>query len=200
MNDLNCKRLDDYLADDLDASNRLAFEDHLARCIACSEEVRLQATIDRLLAAAQPSPPPELQRNIAASIRRRKLQTVAQFAAAAALLLVALAAWRIWTAEELAPENDPSANRGRRSVDVRSTESLPQNEFADAPRSDSIVREDDVPMAAPVVVDAGGTAIVVAEPSQDPTVHIFWLYPTVNVSMTAPGESRDSTDLERNPL
>jgi hypothetical protein len=204
MHQTLCDCLDDYLGGWLGEELRRAFEHHLDGCETCAGEVRLQQRIDGLLAVAQPAAPSGLNQAIAAAIRRRQVRTILQLAAAAALLLgVAVGGW-FWRGETRPPGASPRFDLPA----VTQTETDPQpptaqqhspTPDAEAPRIVHGGLEEAAPREELVNVNAG-EAIVISEPSGDPTVHIFWVYPTVDVSF------RDSTDphvspaLERDPL
>jgi hypothetical protein len=201
MNDSTCHRLDDYLAGDLAVHERQAFEEHLPQCSTCAEEVRLQGEIDRLLAAAQPFAPPELQRNVAASLRRRQVRRVARLAVAAAVLFgCAAAGWRIWIADRGEPIEPTWAHRDDSSTPGSEAPWRPAQQSDQAATEPPPQIADTEPPSPRIRVDAGGSAIVVSQPSADPTVHIFWLYPTVSLSMNPAGDSADPAQPQRNPL
>jgi anti-sigma factor RsiW len=200
MNESLCSRLDDYLMGELDAAEHRAFQAHLSCCETCAEEVRLQAAIDRLLAAARPPAPPELERRVAAGIRRRRLRRFAAFAAAAALLLACSAAgWRFWISARAQPDDARWAQSGN-ETQPKSPRAPLETSPSSVPFVSVASAGDATPAAELATVDAGKTAIVVSEPSSDPTIHIFWLYPTVNVSLNAAEPSTDPAQPERNPL
>jgi anti-sigma factor (TIGR02949 family) len=193
MNDSLCTRLDDYLAGDLGEADRQEFKQHLDHCSFCAEEVRLQSAIDRVLAEASPQAPAELKRKVAASLRRRRVRRFARMTIAAGLLLACAAGgWRWWLAAQRQPV-EPRWSQNDAPPPLPDRPAAPQ-QIVDRPPTP------DEPPAFPVAVDAGSKAIVVARPSADPTVHIFWVYPTLDVSMNAPDETTDPSELKRNPL
>jgi hypothetical protein len=193
MNESHCARLDDYLAGDLGGLELRAFDEHLSHCAACAEEVRLQAAIDRVLADASPQAPLELQRRVAVSIRRRRVRRFARATIAAAVLIAcAVGGWQWLISDRRQPVESHMSQIDSPARAPSQSTAPPQIEDPPPPVNE--------PATVQVAVDAGNAAIVVARPSADPKVHIFWLYPTVSVSMNAAGESTNPSEPERNPL
>jgi hypothetical protein len=204
MNDATCDWLDDYLGGWLGEDLRRAFEVHLDECDVCAKEVRLQGRIDGLLAVSQPAAPVGLNAAIARAIRRRKMRAAVRLAAAAALLVGAAAGWRWWM-----QVNPPSlVSEDHKVVETEGMEESLKPRAHERAEKDPEVAPPSLVEKSPqapelhadlVRVDAG-SAIVVAEPSSDPTVHIFWVYPTVDISFRDSADPSSKPSLERNPL
>jgi anti-sigma factor RsiW len=164
----NCDQFDEYLGGWLDDDARRAFEGHLADCEACAADLRLQRRIDAVLDNARPLAPHGLLYSVA-RLRRRRL--VGRWAVAATVIACSLGAWRIWSSRPIPHDAPPRLVR----------ETPPQTD-APPPQPPLSIAED-IPPPEVVTVDAGARAIAVAEPSSDPTVHVFWIYPTVQASL-----------------
>jgi hypothetical protein len=204
MKDATCDWLDDYLADWLDEDHRRAFDVHLAECEACAKEVRLQCRIDGLLAVSPPAAPAGLKTAIARAIRRRKMRTVVRLAAAAVLLLGAAAGWRWWIDADRPPLASEDYEFPKTETTEHDSQSNALEPLEKKPQVPAPFIAEQPPAVAElnaglVRVDAG-SAIVVAEPSSDPTVHIFWVYPTVDISFRDSADPSSIPSLERNPL
>jgi hypothetical protein len=123
-------------------------------------------------------------------IRRRRARQIARLATAAAVLLfVAFAGWRLWMADRPQSPKTPLA---------QSESPLPAALSPTPPEIGAAARDEER-AAARVEIDVGPAAIAVSQPSSDSTIHIFWIYPTVNVSLHAADGPADPTELERNP-
>ena len=176
-----CNLLDDYLIDALDEPHRRVFESHLPACPACAEEVRLTRRIDEVLAISKPAAPPDLTPSISLRLKSRSRRRLsAAVALAAAALLCVLGVWKSWRLEEPPSLPDPPIVKHAPS---------PLRQL-DEPRPES-------PLAPLVTVDTGADVIALEQPSDDPTVHIYWLYPTLKVSAQDAESPVCSTQLER---
>jgi anti-sigma factor RsiW len=190
MNQSSCDNLDDYLADELDARRRTEFEAHLEVCPACREELLAQAELARLLRAATEmleTSPAELTASITrgvatAASRRRRLIAVAAMVAA---VVVCAASWSLQAARDrralarpqpgprIAKQRDWEQQQiGADTVDESGHEGEPEV----ANMADAAVA------AAAVRVASTSESIAVSIKSENPSVTIFWLYPTVTTA------------------
>lgn len=200
MSEQYCNWIDEYLAGDLDDAKRQEFQVHLSQCAACSEEVRLEQKINRSLAAAHPFAPVDLQRSVGARIRQRQSYRLARLAVAAILLVCAVAGWRVWLGHR------PNLPKSQQAPDRQSVTSSSEQHLHTYDLATSISSTIDMATFNPasahdgVAVDAGPDAIVVSQPSSNSTVHVFWLYPTVNVSSSETESPVDSEFPKENNL
>ncbi|KHL12092.1 anti-sigma-K factor RskA [Mumia flava] len=101
-----------YALDALDEAERVGFEEHLAQCTDCAEEVRgFRETAARLADAARAEPPPGLRTSVMEAVartpqerpgvtplhkpRRGRRAVLTALAAAAAAAIVALGSWAV---------------------------------------------------------------------------------------------------------
>jgi anti-sigma factor RsiW len=195
MNDPLCNQLDDYLGGWLADGERRAFEAHLAPCKACAEEVRLQRAMNQLLALAHPTAPPGLVEQVEAALRTRR-RRFARNAVAVAAALGCIMAGGLWRLEhrspkaaspipdapalvETAPQHVAPSSLDRNSAD---SAALADDVKSGAPGENPIVLQESASREDVVSVDGGPGVILLPEPTDDPTVHMFWVYPTVGVS------------------
>jgi anti-sigma-K factor RskA len=112
-----------YALDALDPGERQAFEEHLAGCESCREEVAaLSGVAAELAFGVEPvSPPPQLRGRILEAARaerpnvlplpRRRVATLAAVAALAACLAVALGIWNIALHNQLSSAHSEALQR-----------------------------------------------------------------------------------------
>ncbi len=174
MNDLDCRRLDDYLSRALSADEEVAFALHLQGCRACRQAAEEQEVCDRLLrqAVTQQPVPERLVARIRARIRRvgRRRRLARTAGLAASLLLAGLC---LWWVNRSAPEHQPGG------LVVKEQPPAPAQPD---PRKDVEVR-------------FAGAVIVVPVKTSRPNMTILWVYPSVQSAENAQAES---TDPERN--
>ena len=159
MNAVECDRLDEYLDGSLPSGLCADFKAHCRECARCSDELRRQARLDCILAAAakRPAPlPADLTATVRAYIQRkthRRLICIGALSAAAAVCLTATTVW------VLSPLSD-----GR------------VTEFTPWPTSRSQVN---------VTVEQTDDTIIVPIETQNPSVTLFWFYPTYDPASDA---------------
>jgi anti-sigma factor RsiW len=179
-----CFRLDEFLAGDLDGDPRDEFERHLAECPQCREEAESYARIVQMLQAADRERggcPPLLSARIHEAVsRRRSRRRITAAAAAVVLVAVAGLAWMAGRSGPAAPRPEP-----------KSMAAAPKHEPIPtvAPESPDSVRvvepvlpappEPPDPQVAAVTVEFGDDVIGVPIETDDPSVTILWVYPTL---------------------
>jgi anti-sigma-K factor RskA len=112
-----------YALDALDADERQAFEEHLAGCESCREQVAaLSGVAAELAFAVEPAaPPPQLRGRIldaaraerpnVVPLRSRRLAAVAAIAAVAAVAAIALAIWNVSLHDQLSKTHGEALQR-----------------------------------------------------------------------------------------
>jgi anti-sigma factor RsiW len=112
-----------YALDALDPPERAEFEEHLATCERCQEELaQLSVVAAELAFAAEPVPPPpalrarileaaQAERPNVVPLRPRWLYPVAALAAVAACVVVGLAVWNISLHDQLSSANHQALTR-----------------------------------------------------------------------------------------
>jgi anti-sigma factor RsiW len=160
MNTRHCEQLDDFLSDELSADERSRFEQHLAECMACREQVDEWRSLQSLLRTASETleqPSAELMRDVsglvAAPVAERPLSPVPldramqwrRIAAmvAACLLVAGLLSTLHWTV----PQPDKAESSWVTTVTPLPDVELPENVIG-------------------VPIDIG-----------DPDVTVVWVYP-----------------------
>ena len=173
MNDSACRQLADYLAGDIPAAERTAFDAHLRSCAACRDEVEAQRRIDELLRDANRRVEvlPGFHSLVERRIRRSGRLRIAAWAASAAV--VALAAFSLgWL---LPDEGDPPIPLPEQVVDAppQPVDSAPS--VAPDREPAAAVAESSSPPR--VVVQVNNDAIALRVETTNPSVHIYRLLP-----------------------
>ena len=179
-----CSQLDEYLAGDLAGPPREAFERHLGDCPACREEAESYARLADVLQMADRQLvhcPPRLSTLTRDALRRRQLHR-RRLTAVAALALLAATTAVAWMANETF---GPACPESRQRMASRNDGNVPHL----APKSDRPIAEVEAPKPAAtqsglqeyaeVRVEFGGDVIGVPVETDDSTVTILWVYPTL---------------------
>jgi hypothetical protein len=184
MKATNCDQVDGYLGKWLSEEERIQFEAHLSTCPDCRQWVEEGQRLESLLAnAARVSVPPALVDRIEHQLRQARRRRAAAWAgglAAAAILMCAISA--LFVVQRV---------REDRSAQPDAVAQLPQQqESAPDPRP-------------PVQVTFEPSCDVIAVPhkTDNPSVTIIWVFPTVKMDQeSTPEPSELFEHLERNGL
>jgi hypothetical protein len=173
-----CRNRDGYLGRWLAADEQAEFKAHLATCADCRRFIQEQQRLDRLLARANTAllPVPaglidQLEHRLRLARRRRFVTWAAEFAAAG-LLICALWGWLLpHRVSEEEPLQPPVVVRPARR----------QSEPTRDPRS--LVR---------VTFQAPSDVIAVPHETDNPSVTIIWVYPTIKTAQEPAPAAADS--------
>ncbi|HVC93638.1 MAG TPA: zf-HC2 domain-containing protein [Pirellulales bacterium] len=172
MTNTPCDDLDRFLDDDLSPRARMDFVAHLAECASCSRAVSLEKRIDWLLASAKmelgavpSSLTGKIERELRASARRRSFVTIGSLAAAIVFFL-ASGAWITW--------NGRGRDAAKGLVETAAIDVKVESQDIGEGKGDIAHR----PAIVKLTFNRESDAIVIPVASNDPTVSIFWLYPT----------------------
>jgi hypothetical protein len=163
MRSSTCQLRDGYLGKWLTSKERVDFEGHLAHCPDCQPIVQEQRQLDDLLARANVAIVPvpaglidEIDRRLRRA-RRRRMAAWAPGLAAAGILICSLAAWLAQQADKERRADRPVVtHKDRQAVPARDPRSLVKVSFQ--PSSD---------------------VIAVPQKTENPSVTIIWVYPTI---------------------
>jgi anti-sigma factor RsiW len=167
MTDKPCQTLDDYLAGELSATERAAFEAHQAGCPACDVEIKGQRRLEALLRQATSSAefPTGLIDRCLDSIRVARRRRIARWLgglSAAAAVVLAVGFW---------PKQIPPA---RQVVVLEDQGTMPE-----ASRANEVTRP---AIETKVTIDPRSGFLAVPQANEHPNVTIYWLYPTLNTA------------------
>jgi hypothetical protein len=168
-----CEHCDGYLGKWLSDGERIAFEAHLNTCPACRRSIAEQRRLDALLAratAAAVAVPAGLLDQIDRRLRRARQRRVAAWAAGLAAAAIGI----VIVSTQLLPQHAPDMER--------------------APSS-SIARPEPVPAPhalVTVTVPPPSDVIAVPQKSENPSVTIIWLYPTLKTAKETGPAAADS--------
>jgi hypothetical protein len=199
MTESACDNLDLYLDGGLSQRARVEFVTHLSECALCRKAVRLDEHVMQLLGSAKvelgvvpSSLTSQIEQEPRNSARRRSLMTLAAMAAAIMLILAS----GVWIALSWIELN-------RRGGDVANGIVEPPTLGKDANSQAADQASDDIAPQSPLArlsFHQEADAIVIPIPSDDPTVSIFWLYPTANPHLPSnvPGGGNQGVIQRRN--
>ncbi|MEE9141434.1 MAG: zf-HC2 domain-containing protein [Gammaproteobacteria bacterium] len=168
MADSTCDMLDEYLDGSLAELHHERFAAHLEHCSACTAEVELQQSIEKLLAAGDAScaPPSELVIRIERATHRAALKR--WITASLTLLVAALFVFGI--THLLYQPQQAELPRSPTTVDQ-----TPQSRVERTVRLTAVLK--------PVVtVETSRNAIAVEVPTDSPHVYVFRIFPTFNTN------------------
>ena len=162
-----CEQRDGYLGKWLAGHERVEFEAHLANCPGCRQFVQEQQRLDNLLAQANAEllpVPAVLLRQIEHRLRKgRRWRLTAWVAAlsAAAILACTFAAWYLanWLPKDDARQSPPLAT--------------PLHPPSQPPDPRTLVR---------VTFPSPSDVIAVPQKTENPSITIIWVYPTVKTA------------------
>jgi anti-sigma factor RsiW len=171
-----CEQLDGYVCRWLTADERVEFESHLADCPACRRLVQVNERLDSLLAQANAAllPVPgslldRIDRRLRQARRWRVITWTAGVAAAGILICVLTARFF----KPPAPDNEPK----------------PSPTLTERPRP--VERLHDPRSLVQVTVANPSDVIAAPQRTDNPSVTIIWLYPTIKAAQepsSAPSE------------
>jgi hypothetical protein len=171
MNNPLCNRLDDYLADSLNMSQRIEFEAHLTDCEACRIRLAFQRHIDRLLVRGAEADEPVPASLIAAiekrlELRRRRMTRLIWSASAAAAIVL------LFTVDYL--RKHPLVRIDTRPIvqdhnDLTNSEDDVGSPAHMARSRETLVR---------VTLTDPSAAILIPHETEAPNVTVVWIHPT----------------------
>jgi Putative zinc-finger len=182
----NCEQIDGYLGKWLAEEELVQFEAHLANCADCRQFVEEQQRLKSLLARANTEcvpVPPALIGRINHRLRQAQRRRAAGWAISLAAAGVLICAFTGWFFVQRMPDD--------RSVQPPTMAKLPQ---PPQPARDS---------RPPVAVTFQPSSDVIAVPhkTDNPSVTIIWVYPTIKVDQESSPEPSDSFESpERNGI
>jgi hypothetical protein len=176
MKAANCEQRDGYLGKWLTGDELVEFEAHLAYCRDCrqiiQEEQRLESLLARANSALAPVPPALIDR-VEHRLRQAGRRSAAAWAtglAAAALLICAVAIWHL---PQRVPEDGP----------------VPSPVAAQAPRPAELAHARR-PLVE-VTFHSPSDVIAVPQKTENPSVTIIWVYPTIKAEQDPSPEPSD---------
>jgi hypothetical protein len=181
-----CYQADGYVGKWLTNEERIEFEMHLGDCPDCRQFVdecqRLESLLARANAACVPVPPALIGR-IEHRIRKRRRKAAAWAAslAAAGVLICAILAWYV-------VQRVPNA----RSVQPPVVAQLPQPA--------ALMRVRDPRPSVEVTFEPSSDVIAVPHRTDNPSVTIIWVYPTIKMDQGSSPEPSEFPSLERNGI
>ncbi|HUG89508.1 MAG TPA: zf-HC2 domain-containing protein [Planctomycetaceae bacterium] len=180
-----CDRLDEFLAGDLVGTPCDEFECHLADCPRCRDEADSYSRIVELLRTADREPgdcPPLLPARVQEAVSRRRSRR-RTMAAAAAIVLVAIGGFAWMAGGRFGPvahPDDPesTASGGKRDPGPAAAPGFPEG-IAVVEAPPSARPEPPGQRTAAVTVEFSDDVIGVPIETDDPSVTILWVYPTL---------------------
>jgi hypothetical protein len=185
MRSSTCELREAYLGKWVTSKERVDFEAHLAHCPDCQPIVQEQQQLDDLLARANVAivpVPAGLIDEIDGLLRRARRRTMIAWAsglAAASILICSVAAW-------FAQQADKEGGADRPAVTHTDRQAVP------APDPRSLVK---------VVFQPSADVISVPQKTENPSVTIIWVYPTIKtVQEPTPAPADLLQPVERNGI